>query len=37
MKPFDLIEQWPERVIEETPEKEGDLTRDDRFKKIFAS
>src|SRR5438067_8886428 len=25
------------KVIEDTPEKEGDLTRDDRFKKIFAS
>jgi MoxR-like ATPase len=25
------------RLIEETPSKEGDLTRDERFKKIFAS
>jgi len=25
------------KLIEETPEKEGDLTRDERFKKIFAS
>ena len=26
-----------QKVLQETPEKEGDLTRDDRFKKIFAS
>ncbi len=25
------------KLLEETPEKEGDLTRDERFKKIFAS
>jgi MoxR-like ATPase len=25
------------RILEETPEKEGDLERDDRFKKIFAA
>jgi MoxR-like ATPase len=25
------------KVLEDTPEKEGDLTRDERFKKIFAS
>ena len=25
------------KLVEETPEKEGDLTRDERFKKIFAS
>ena len=25
------------RVLEETPEKEGALTADERFKKIFAS
>ncbi len=25
------------RIIDETPEKEGDLEKDDRFKKIFAS
>ena len=25
------------KLIEETPEKEGDLTKDDRFKKMFAS
>ena len=25
------------KLLEETPDKESDLTRDDRFKKIFAS
>jgi MoxR-like ATPase len=25
------------RILEETPEKEGDLERDERFKKIFAA
>ena len=26
-----------ERLLRETPSREGELTRDDRFKKIFAS
>ena len=25
------------KLLQETPEKEGELTRDERFKKIFAS